>query len=734
MFGHLRVCNGARLAALTFLLLRIASPADAAFNIGGRDDKSQNLQRKACPYSCGSDPQPNNWTTYHETDRFTLCEQPLLLDFAVYNPIDNPGTDLTIRACCAGEGVDNLAGSSSLLLPAFHQSGRFSKRDNLTSECGPSTQSLETVYTISWGSVDSGKKDDVVIASQHVRQYFDGKSSCTTGIMFGYVRGVVVGVYAGAKIGNRGAASSLLQNFIDRIQVEGIATSMLAQLCGNDRDSENVFGIIADSTGNFPFVQEAVKSWSDAKCVQGGDATREWEHIQIWSSPTKSTNKTANAANATHPLLHSRELMSRRSHSYAHGHANMHAHDARQLSPRADCRTEKVESGNSCGSLATKCGISGADFTKYNPSSTFCSTLQPGQLVCCSAGTIPDIRPKPDANGSCASYDVQPGDFCQKIASSNGLTLEALNSFNTKTWGWTGCENLQVGIRICLSTGTPPMPAPVANAVCGPTKPGTKAPTGSLQLADLNPCPLKVCCNIWGQCGTTTDFCVASNSSTGAPGTASPGTNGCIQNCGMDIINDKEPPASFSNIAYFEAWNGDRPCLHMDVGDIDTSVYTHVHYSFAEVTPSFQVDISKVTSQFDAFKAMTGIKRILAFGGWTFSTDPATYNIFRQAVTAKNRNTFADNCANFVLLHNLDGVDFDWEYPGAPDIPGIPPGNDDDGSNYLEFLKLVRSKLSSEKSLSIAAPASYWYLKAFPIEDIAKTVTYIVFMTYDLHG
>ncbi len=49
---------------------------------------------------------------------------------------------------------------------------------------------------------------------------------------------------------------------------------------------------------------------------------------------------------------------------------------------------------------------------------------------------------------------------------------------------------------------------------------------------------------------------------------------------------------------------------------------------------------------------------------------------------------------------------------------------------FLAMLKL----LLPNKSVSIAAPASYWYLKGFPIEAISKIVDYIVFMTYDLHG
>lgn len=38
------------------------------------------------------------------------------------------------------------------------------------------------------------------------------------------------------------------------------------------------------------------------------------------------------------------------------------------------------------------------------------------------------------------------------------------------------------------------------------------------------------------------------------------------------------------------------------------------------------------------------------------------------------------------------------------------------------------------RSLSIAAPASFWYLKAFPIGKMADLLDYIVYMTYDLHG
>jgi hypothetical protein len=72
-------------------------------------------------------------------------------------------------------------------------------------------------------------------------------------------------------------------------------------------------------------------------------------------------------------------------------------------------------------------------------------------------------------------------------------------------------------------------------------------------------------------------------------------------------------------------------------------------------------------------------------------------------------------------------------YQQASDIPGIPPASTDDGANYLAFLVILKNLLG-DKELTIAAPASYWYLKGFPIKEMALIVDYIVYMTYDLHG
>ncbi|GAB1316462.1 hypothetical protein MFIFM68171_06672 [Madurella fahalii] len=221
-------------------------------------------------------------------------------------------------------------------------------------------------------------------------------------------------------------------------------------------------------------------------------------------------------------------------------------------------------------------------------------------------------------------------------------------------------------------------------------------PSAGTNISTLNPCPLNSCCNIWGQCGTTKEFCKIT-------GDGTPGMGTCISNCGMDIVNNKNAPAVYRKIWYFEAWNSERQCLWMDVTSFDESRFTHIHFAFADITPDFQVDVTK---------------RIVAFDGWAASTSPTTFQIFREGVNPANRVRLAENIANYANQHGLDGTDIDWEYPAAPDIPGIPPAEPIDGPNYLAFLKLLNSML----------PAG------LPINEMGMVLDYIVYMTYDLHG
>jgi chitinase len=77
---------------------------------------------------------------------------------------------------------------------------------------------------------------------------------------------------------------------------------------------------------------------------------------------------------------------------------------------------------------------------------------------------------------------------------------------------------------------------------------------------------------------------------------------------------------------------------------------------------------------------------------------------------------------------HTDFVHITLQYPAEPDIPGIPAGDTEESQNYLDFVKVVKSKMPAGKTVSIAAPASYWYLKQFLIEDMAKVVDYIIYM------
>lgn len=237
-------------------------------------------------------------------------------------------------------------------------------------------------------------------------------------------------------------------------------------------------------------------------------------------------------------------------------------------------------------------------------------------------------------------------------------------------------------------------------------------------------CPLNVCCSEFGFCGTTTDFC----------------SDGCQSNC-----DQPKPSVATSNsqqrvIGYWEAWNSEHPCGTMTAGAIPATLLTHLNIAFGYISHDFKVtNMDGIPSEM--YKNLGNIKSrnpdikiLIALGGWTFS-DPGTWqSVFPDVVsTQTNRATFIENLIGFLSEYGYDGVDFDWEYPGAEDRGG----SDADAANYVALLRELQAAIASSGTsyiVTFTAPTSYWYLRHFDLKNMEKYVDWINLMSYDLHG
>jgi GH18 family chitinase len=98
-----------------------------------------------------------------------------------------------------------------------------------------------------------------------------------------------------------------------------------------------------------------------------------------------------------------------------------------------------------------------------------------------------------------------------------------------------------------------------------------------------------------------------------------------------------------------------------DINSEGSNQYTVVHNAFMNIIDGYEISAAPYEDNWNEFLNATGFKKIVVFGGWAFSTEEFTYNIFREGVTAADRQLFAEKVVAFVIDNNLNGVDFDWE-------------------------------------------------------------------------
>jgi hypothetical protein len=451
-----------------------------------------------------------------------------MFDFNIHTSVD-ANTVFKLRACNAGNSmpssVAHVSESYSDLI-SRSVAARAAPKNNAP-DTSSETAAEVLFQLLTGGSLASTAANDYtnILSALQKRVQSLATDNNNPTILFGYSNGVAIGMFAGPGVDS--AATPQVFKYLLAQQPE---SQMVAQICGDDRTTNYVYGLSVNTDGDISSIQKDVLSWWNAQCVEASGTTSHSFNVDI--------------VDRTSGKMVFSSVKDRRD---------------------GTCRTISVVGGDGCGSLAAECGISANDFTKYNTQrANLCSTLAVGELVCCSSGGLPHWQPSSNSDSTCVVYNVQLKDSCASIAANYGWQQSDLATFNDKTtWGWSGCNPLPAGLAMCVSKGTPPLPANVSNAECGPVVAGTTNPNNGTAIADLNPCPLNACCDMWGQCGITEDYCNEDRGPTGTPGTAPTGKYSCISNCGTNVTNNDSPPSNFISIGYYEQFNWDRECLNV---------------------------------------------------------------------------------------------------------------------------------------------------------------------------
>ncbi len=180
-------------------------------------------------------------------------------------------------------------------------------------------------------------------------------------------------------------------------------------------------------------------------------------------------------------------------------------------------------------------------------------------------------------------------------------------------------------------------------------------------------------------------------------------------------------------VGYFPA--GDFRTRNYSVNDIPAGLLSHVIYAFANVTAAGDCDhVSKTDDQVN-FPQLLDLKAnyprlrvLISVGGASHST-----NFSAVCADATLRPQFAQSCVQFMTQNGFDGIDIDWEFPGA-----------EDSGNFTSLLRELRSELQAQGEsdgrnylLTMAAPAGPGNITNLQLPLIHPFLDWINLMTYD---
>ncbi|GAB3017465.1 glycoside hydrolase family 18 protein [Niabella terrae] len=121
------------------------------------------------------------------------------------------------------------------------------------------------------------------------------------------------------------------------------------------------------------------------------------------------------------------------------------------------------------------------------------------------------------------------------------------------------------------------------------------------------------------------------------------------------------------------------------------------------------------------------LKVLLSLGGWG-----GCRSCSELFASPEGRMEFARSVRHLSEYFQTDGIDLDWEYPAIEGYPGH-SYNQNDRANFTELVKVLRSTLGPEATISFAAGGFRKYLEAsIDWLRVMPLVDFVNIMSYDL--
>ena len=169
-------------------------------------------------------------------------------------------------------------------------------------------------------------------------------------------------------------------------------------------------------------------------------------------------------------------------------------------------------------------------------------------------------------------------------------------------------------------------------------------------------------------------------------------------------------------IAYVTAWQEDLP---------NPTYLTCINYAFGHVNQTFdgvEIENPRRLAQIVAIKQLKPtLKVVLSIGGW------GSGRFSEMAADPVKRLSFTKDCKRVMDQYGLDGIDFDWEYPGQ-NAAGISASPDDE-ANYTLLCRDTREAIGKDAILSQATVCTAKYID---FKAVDKYMNYHNIMSYDM--